>query len=267
MVDARRPIRRRIVSTRYRLERFEASRRWLTGLLLGWPLLAAAADADRPTPIVGTAASYQGQLMGVDCPRWTTGALTGEGLLLTTCQGYTIESDLTHDLNPVRLRDAAGTTLVEFKPYAPSLSFPLSVGKRWRGQYTGFTAFNNLVWDGETSCKVEATEKVTVPAGDYDSFRIECEQGWRVGPRSGSSHATRWYAPAIGAVVKEVHQRDPTRWNFELARYELPGLSPAALPAPTPAPPAPAAVSPGPPPAPAVPQAPALPNILDPNEY
>lgn len=235
-------------------------------MLLSWPLLVRADEAVRPTPIVGTQASYQGQLMGVDCPGWTTGGLTGSGLLLTTCQGYVIESDHAHDLNPVRLRDAAGKTLVEFKPYAPSLSFPLSVGKRWRGQYTGFTAFNNLVWDGETRCKVEATEKITVPAGEYDSFRIECEQGWRVGPRSGSSHATRWYAPAIGAVVKEVHERDPARWNFELARYALPGMSPAALPAPRPPAP-PASESPKSPPTPAVPPAPALPDILDPNEY
>lgn len=264
MADAGRSIRRRIVDVRYRLERPEASLRLtLGGLFLGCALFATADELQRPTPVVGAEASYTGALMSADCPRWTTGNLTGDGLLLTTCQGYTIESDHTHDLNPVRLRDATGKTLVEFKPYTPSLSFPLRVGKRWRGQYTGFTAFNNLVWDGETTCKAEAEEKITVPAGEFDTLRIECENGWRVGPKSGSSHATRWYAPAIGAVVKEVHARDPARWNFELAHYGLPGLSPATLPTPAPAPP-PAVAAPA---NPAAPAAPPLPDILDPNEY
>ena len=267
MADENPSIRRRIVAVRYRLERPEASLRLaLGGFLLGCALLATAAELQRPTPVVGTETSYTGALMSVDCPRWTTGTLTEDGLLLTTCQGYTIESDHAHDMNPVRLRDAAGKTLVEFKPYTPSLSFPLSVGKRWRGQYTGFTAFNNLVWDGETTCKAEAEEKITVPAGEFDTLRIECENGWRVGPKTGSSHATRWYAPAIGAVVKEVHARDPERWNFELAHYGLPGLSPAALPTPSPAPAVPPAVA-APAPAPTTPAAPPPPEILDPNEY
>ena len=262
MADASGTIRRRIVAVRYRLEEAEASLRLtLGGLLLGTAALATAGELPRPTPVAGTEASYSGQLMGVDCPKWTTGSLTEDGLLLTTCQGYTIESDHAHDLNPVRLRDATGKTLAEFKPFTPSLSFPLSVGKRWRGQYTGFTAFNNLVWDGETTCKAEAEEKITVPAGEFNTLRIECENGWRVGPKNGSSHATRWYAPAIGAVVKEVHARDPARWNFELAHYGLPGLSPAALPAPAIATPASAPAKP------ATPATPPLPDILDPNEY
>lgn len=223
---------------------------------------AWADDAPRPVPIIGTEAEFSGHLMGADCARWTTAGLTPDGILLRTCQGYTIESSLEHDFNPMRLRDAAGKTLVEFKPYMPSLSFPLSVGKRWRGEYTGFTAFNNLVWDGDTNCKVDAQETLTLAGSDYDTLRIECDNGWHVGPRSGSTHVTRWYAPSIGMVVKEIHVRDPQRWNFELTRFGLP----AAV-----APPAPAAaetpIAPPVAPSPAPKHDPAAPGILDPNEY
>lgn len=223
---------------------------------------AGADDAPRPVPIIGTEAEFSGHLMGADCARWTTAGLTPDGVLLRTCQGYTIESSLEHDFNPMRLRDAAGKTLVEFKPFMPSLSFPLSVGKRWRGEYTGFTAFNNLVWDGETSCKVDAQETLKLAGSDYDTLRIECDNSWHVGPRSGSTHVTRWYAPSIGTVVKEIHVRDPQRWNFELARFGLPAAVAPTAPAAAETPIAPPVA-----PSPAPQHDPAAPGILDPNEY
>ena len=223
---------------------------------------AWADDAPRPVPIIGTEAEFSGHLMGADCARWTTAGVTPDGILLRTCQGYTIESSLEHDFNPTRLRDAAGKTLVEFKPYMPSLSFPLSVGKRWRGEYTGFTAFNNLVWDGDTSCKVDAQETLTLAGSDYDTLRIECDNGWHVGPRSGSTHVTRWYAPSIGMVVKEIHARDPQRWNFELTRFGLPAAVAPTAPAAAETPIAPPVA-----PSPAPKHDSAAPGILDPNEY
>jgi hypothetical protein len=191
-----------------------------------------------------------------------------DGKLVRTCGGYTLEAWYQHDFNPTRLVEASGKTLVEFRPYLPALSFPLSLGKRWHGQYVGFTAFNNLVWDGETRCEVAARETLTTAAGDFDSFRIECEDGWQVGPRKGSFHTTRWYAPSAGLIVKEVHARDPAQWNFELARLQLaPTLQapPPAAPAASPGTPAASPASPASPSTP--PAAPHGPEILDPNEY
>ena len=66
----------------------------LLAVLTPW---AGAAEAPRPVPIVGTEAEFSGHLMGADCARWTTAALTRDGVLLRTCQGYTIESSLEHD--------------------------------------------------------------------------------------------------------------------------------------------------------------------------
>lgn len=223
-----------------------------------WCALPRAQEAPRPEVVIGGQASFEGRVMGVDCLHWTTTEITPDGMVRTTCGEYVIESSLANDLNPVRLKNAAGKELVYFTPFAPSVKFPLSVGKRWSGAYVGYTDYNKLLWDGETSCKVEAFEKITVRAGDYEAFRIECKQGWKVGTRGGFFRATRWYAPAIGLVVKEVHQREPERWNLELTNYTLP------------APPAPvkeASPSATAPPRPRPSYDPDSPNILDPNEY
>ena len=244
-------------------------------LLLLCPSVTLAFDIPQPEPAVGSVADYSGHLMGVACPRLTTLAPSAAGVLTSVCDGYVLESALNHDLNPLRLRDPAGRTLVEFKPYAPALQFPLTPGRRWTQRYVGFTAFNNLVWDGETTCEVAAQEPITLALGELASIRIECEEGWRVGPRSGHSHATRWYAPTLGMVVREIHARDPARWNFELVRFALAAPAapkPAAAGVSAPSTPTPSAPrSDGPrsdaPPAAAPPFHPNAPGILDPNEY
>ena len=221
-------------------------------------LAAHADEVTRPEPVLGLEATYQGKLMGVECPKWTVREVTPDGLVRTTCGEYTIETSLANDQNPVRLRNGEGKELVYFTPFTPALKFPLAVGKRWSGSYVGYTDYNKLLWDGETSCKVEALEKVTVPAGEFEAFRIECKEGWKVGPRGGSFPATRWYAPSIGAVVKEQHKREPERWNYELASYGLPPPPPPPVEQPAPAA-APAAPRPN--------YDPNAPSILDPNEY
>ncbi|MSQ69427.1 MAG: hypothetical protein EXR83_14785 [Gammaproteobacteria bacterium] len=240
--------------------------RWQPALALIFSGAALAQAVPQPVPAVGSQADYSGRLMGVACPRWTTLAPSAEGVLTSVCGGYVLESALDHDLNPRRLRDPAGKTLVEFTPHAPALQFPLALGRRWTQRYVGFTAFNNLVWEGETTCEVAAQEPLALALGEVASLRIECEDGWQVGPRSGHNHTTRWYAPALGIVVKEIHARDPARWNFELTRYAL--AAPAAPNSPalgvpaTPTRPPPAA-----PPAARPPFHPEAPSILDPNEY
>ena len=237
---------------------FDRCKRLALPLALLVPLAAADEGVPLPAaPAIGNEASYDGKLMGIACPRWTTREITGDGVVRTTCEGFTLETARAHDLNPIRMLDSAGKPLVSFTPFAPSLKFPLAVGKRWSGQYVGYTDYNKLMWEGETTCKVEAREAVALAMGTQEAFRIECEQGWKVGPRTGKVHATRWYAPALGTIVKEIHAREPERWNFELTSYGVPpppAPSPAAKPAPEPATPHPT-------------YDPNAPGILDPDQY
>lgn len=266
-----RPIRHRmhghtVASGAARIKRGDRSgcRRAGCGALMLMAATAAAADgpvAERPLPERGSTLEYSGRLLGVDCRIWTVVEVAADGSSVADCAGHRLETDGAHDGNAVRITDPEGRRLVEFRPYAPGLRFPLEVGARWRQPYIGFTGFNNLIWDGEAQCKVESFEPVSVPAGDFDAFRIACVEKWMVGPKTGATHVTRWYAPAAGAVVRQVHREDPARWNFELLRI---GSAAAAAP-PATAPTMKIEAIPGAGPRPQY--DPASPGILDPDEY
>ena len=240
-----------------------ATRALIAGALCGISCATPAVqEAARPgNPVVGTVREYAGHLMGVDCATWRIVEVAADGSAVADCAGHRLETSGPDDSNAVRVSDPAGRKLVEFRPFAPALKFPLAVGARWRQGYVGFTAFNNLIWDGEAQCKVPAFEAVTVPAGTFDAFRIECVEKWMVGSRQGATHVTRWYAPAAETVVKQEHREDPARWNFELVRYG------AAEPAPSPAPPTTIKLEALPSPGPRPHYDPGAPDILDPDEY
>ncbi len=55
------------------------------------------------------------------------------------------------------------------------------------------------------SCEVVSEEKINVPAGTFDTFRISCNGFYsRVldGNWSGKFNTNNWYAPSIQRVVK-----------------------------------------------------------------
>ena len=51
---------------------------------------------------------------------------------------------------------------------------------------------------------VVAYEKIKVPAGEFDAFKIEAKGFWnnQTTPRSGKMQITNWYAPAAKAIIK-----------------------------------------------------------------
>lgn len=106
------------------------------------------------------------------------------------------------------------------------LSFPLEVGKAW-------THVNNYVLKDtgtkgqqKYSMVVLTYEKVRVPAGEFDAFKLEATGSFSglgyVGPVSGLSSRTYWYAPAARAIVKE-EINDPYRGRYgvELTSHKL----------------------------------------------
>jgi hypothetical protein len=82
------------------------------------------------------------------------------------------------------------------------LSFPLEVGKQW--SFTdkfGLLGFQMSARD-TVSVEVVAHEKVRVPAGEFEAFRLEAK-GTRATPSyTGEIGWTYWYAPAARAIVK-----------------------------------------------------------------
>jgi hypothetical protein len=89
----------------------------------------------------------------------------------------------------------------------PQQLFPaeLQIGKRW-------TSLNNLIMNsgpstGETKrvemkVSIQAREKIRVPAGEFNAFRIEAS-GWSVGERNMTKiEVTLWVAPGINMFIR-----------------------------------------------------------------
>jgi hypothetical protein len=100
----------------------------------------------------------------------------------------------------------------KYEPYYSEFKFPMSVGMTWSQNFTSL-ATNGNTWVGYLIGKVLALEKVTVPAGTYDAFRIERNVEFR---GTGANaiivkwRITTWYAPEVGRFVRreDVATRD-----------------------------------------------------------
>jgi hypothetical protein len=106
------------------------------------------------------------------------------------------------------------------------LSFPLAIGKSWT--YSNHAEFKDMggTLRQDAGVTVAAYEKVTVPAGQFDAFKIETRGkfGQEGGAGAGATEFTEttWYAPSARAVVKQVY-RDPVVGErvLELASFKL----------------------------------------------
>jgi hypothetical protein len=106
------------------------------------------------------------------------------------------------------------------------LSFPLEIGKSWT--YSNHAEFKDMggAQRQDARVTVAAYEKVTVPAGQFDAFKIETKgkfgQEGAAGAGAREFTETTWYAPSARAVVKQVY-RDPVIGErvLELASFKL----------------------------------------------
>ena len=132
------------------------------------------------------------------------------------------------DVRIVEHAATSGVNVVEFAPFlAASEDFP--VGRKWRdvpGLYS-VTSFDRWRVDAE----VVARERIRVPAGEFDAFRVEVAAE-RPPPTDNNDRVTvtrivliAWYAPASKRVVKSVRQTyDQYNSRLDTDRYELVSL-------------------------------------------
>jgi len=77
--------------------------------------------------------------------------------------------------------------------------FPLKVGKEAKVTYTGVSEISPEGFDGERLCRVLGQENITVPAGNFDTYKILCLNGrnieypWR--------YQYFYYSPELGVPV------------------------------------------------------------------
>ena len=94
----------------------------------------------------------------------------------------------------------------EYTPFYPSFRFPLEPGKGWPGNVTFITSDNDTVRH-ELSAQVAGWERVSVPAGTFDTVKIvlrgRLQVTSAVGTGDGTISDVVWYAPAVGQFVRK----------------------------------------------------------------
>jgi hypothetical protein len=85
-------------------------------------------------------------------------------------------------------------------PYRTN-AFPLAVGNQWNQKFDINTEANTLLHNNVTA-KVIAIEKVTVPAGTFDAYKVVVERKYSSQYTSGTITETRWYAPQAKSYIR-----------------------------------------------------------------
>lgn len=136
---------------------------------------------------------------------------------------------LNRDLATVRMLDTSGAELQRFEPNSLGLQFPLAVGREWQGKCQRFDEGR----DAGTFVgiyRVVRMEWVTVPAGTFQTFRVE-GQTYEVkapGRRWGFVH---WYAPEVRMEVRlQAMTPDGSPTEFELSEFVHAGQVPPPAP-------------------------------------
>ena len=162
----------------------------------------------------GTRFSYVNGVFLLKCNRWEVTDANKNGEVVSKCGGNTMYVTAEHG-NPVMSVNDKGETVAKFTPFYPDVSFPLFVGKKWTGKYRGQDGSKK--WTSEVTCESAALEEVSVAAGKFQAFRIECVDKWDAGIIfiNGKKKSTRWYAPTMGLIVKSVNEDQ--QWNTEIA--------------------------------------------------
>lgn len=103
------------------------------------------------------------------------------------------------------------------------LSFPLEVGKQWSYSNNWVMKTGSTRGREQLDVKVVANEKVTVPAGEFEAFKIEAKGYWNndTARTNGRHSRIYWYAPAAKAVVKYENDDGYNRWIQELTELKL----------------------------------------------
>jgi hypothetical protein len=101
--------------------------------------------------------------------------------------------------------------------------FPLEVGKKWDFKYSLANKVTSATARWQLEAAVVSYEKVKVPAGEFDTFKIEYKGFWNNNTtgRNGRAVVTNWYAPATRSVVKSEYDDTFNRNVRELVEFQL----------------------------------------------
>ena len=127
---------------------------------------------------------------------------------------------------------------VKYEPFSGLRSFPLTIGKVMRREYRGTTFKTGISIKCTVSGQYEAWENITVPAGTFETLRLEEDIECR---GTGTNTATNktiyksWYAPSVNRFVRTESQvmsdgRVRVKKGFELVSYSPARQDPGHVP-------------------------------------
>jgi hypothetical protein len=101
--------------------------------------------------------------------------------------------------------------------------YPLSVGKKWSFKYTQASKSGPQRTRWQYDAEVVALERVKVPAGEFDAFKVVGKGWWNseTGSASGRGQLSLWYAPAARTSVKLEYEGGTTYNVTELVEMKL----------------------------------------------
>jgi hypothetical protein len=105
---------------------------------------------------------------------------------------------------------------LRFEPRAPRLVWPMMVGAEAKAQYRIHGSRDYPHWEVEGTIRVMGLERVSVPAGTFDTFRIEWSGRYRQTKANGRKGTGTfrnlyWYAPEVKREV--LREMETTRWD------------------------------------------------------
>lgn len=124
---------------------------------------------------------------------------------------------MSGDLNLMETAEYVRTGSPRFYDY------PLSVGKKWSFKYSQASKVGPQRTRWQYDAEVAAQERVKVPAGEFDAFKVVCTGFWNseTGSASGRGQLRLWYAPAARGSVKLEFEGGTTYNVTELVEMKL----------------------------------------------
>lgn len=114
------------------------------------------------------------------------------------------------------LQKVSGEVVNRYVPAWETVSWPLSVGRPSEARFTDERPAARQTEDVVRSCKAEAEETVTVPAGTFRVIVILCTN-----QRTGAMVNRIWYSPEVKHMVKEISQLSNGTRLRELIAFKL----------------------------------------------
>lgn len=103
------------------------------------------------------------------------------------------------------------------------VAFPLAVGNKWTFKYDVVNKTNGTPSRWQLDATVVGYEKVKVPAGEFDAYKIEYKGYWNNdrNNRNGRVAQTAWFAPAARATVRTEFDDTYSNWVQQMVELQL----------------------------------------------